>query len=90
MHLSKHASKRSQQRAISPLVIDLLLRFGASESAGDGSSTLFFDKKSRREVKAYAGPLARMLDDHLDLYAVVGADSTVITVAHRLERIHRH
>jgi len=90
MYLSEHASKRSQQRAIPPLVIDLLLKFGTSHSSGDGTSKLFFDKKSRRQVNAYAGPLARMFDEHLDLYAVVGADSTVITVAHRLERIHRH
>ena len=90
MHLSEHASKRSHQRAIPPLVIDLLLKFGTSQSVGDGSSKLFFDKKSFRAVKAYAGPLARMLDEHLDLYAVVAANSTVITVAHRLERIRRH
>lgn len=89
MHLSQHASKRSQQRAISPLLIDLLLKFGTSYRAGDGTSKLFFDKTSRRQVKAYAGPLARLLDEHLDLYAVVDADSNVITVAHRLERIRR-
>lgn len=89
MHLTEHASKRSQQRAISPLLIDLLLKFGTSYSAGDGTSKLFFDKTSRRQVKAYAGPLARLLDEHLNLYAVVDSDSNVITVAHRLERIRR-
>lgn len=82
MHLSQHASKRSQQRAIPPLLIDLLLKFGSSYSAGDGTSKLFFDKTSRRHVRAYAGPLARLLDEHLDLYAVVDANSTIITVAH--------
>lgn len=90
MHLSEHAKKRSQQRAIPPLAIDLLFRFGASQSAGDGTSKLFFDKTSRRQMNAYAGTLARMLDEHLDLYAVVAADSTIITVAHRLERIRRN
>ena len=89
MHLSEHASKRSQQRAIPPLVIDLLMKFGASQSAGNGTSKRFFDKTSRRHLKAYAGPLARLLNEHLDLYAVVAADSTVITVAHRVERICR-
>ncbi len=28
MHTSQHASIRSQQRAIAPMVIDLLLQFG--------------------------------------------------------------
>lgn len=90
MHMSEHAKKRGQQRAIPPLVIDLLFRFGSSESAGDGTSKLFFDKASRRQLYAYAGALARMLDKHMDLYAVVAADSTVITVGHRLERIRRN
>jgi hypothetical protein len=89
MTYTEHATKRVQQRAIPPLVIDLLLQFGANESAGDGASKVFFDKASRRRVKAYAGPLARALDEHLDLYAVIAADNTVITVAHRFERIRR-
>jgi hypothetical protein len=41
-------------------------------------------------VKVYAGPLASLLEEHLDLYAVVAADSSVITVGHRLEKIRRH
>lgn len=90
MNVSKHASIRCQQRAIPPLLIDLLLQFGVSESAGDGASRLFFDKVSRRRVKAYAGTLAGMFEEHLDLYAVVGADNTIVTVAHRLERIRRN
>jgi len=89
MTLTDHASIRSQQRAIPQLVIDLLLQFGASESAGDGASKRFFDKAARRRVKAYAGPLSQALDEHLDLYAVVAPDDTIITVAHRLERIRR-
>ena len=88
--LTRHARIRSQQRAIPGLVIDLLLQFGASENAVDGASKLFFDKAARRRVHTYAGSLAPLLDQHFDLYAVVGSDSTVITIGHRLERIRRH
>lgn len=88
--MTKHAQVRSQQRAIPGLLVDLLLQFGSSESVGDGASKVFFDKVARRRVHAYAGPLAPLLDKHLDLYAVVASDSTVITVGHRLERIRRH
>ena len=88
--LTRHAQVRSQQRAIPELVLDLLLQFGANENAGDGVSRMFFDKAARRRVHAYAGSLAPLLDEHLDLYAVVAPDSTVITVGHRLERIRRH
>jgi hypothetical protein len=90
MRTSQHTSIRSQQRGIPPMLIDLLLQFGANEPAGDGASKVFFDKAARRRVKAYAGQLAGLLDEHLDVYAVVGADNTVVTVAHRIERIRRH
>lgn len=90
MHTTHHAAVRIQQRAIPPLVVDLLLEFGSSEPSGDGTSKLYFDKPARRKVKNYAGPLAGYLEQHLDVYAVVGADEKVITVAHRLDRIRRH
>ncbi len=89
MQLSRHANERSQQRAIPEMMIDLLLQFGSSESAGSGVSKVFFDKTSRRRVKAYAGSLAGLLDEHLDVYAVVSSEMKVITVGHRTERITR-
>lgn len=90
MRLTKHAQSRTQQRAIPPMLIDLLLQFGSSERAGAGVSKVYFDKASRRKVKAYAGPLARLLDEHLDVYAVVADDLTVITTGHRTGRIATH
>lgn len=90
MHTSHHAAARLQQRAISPLLVDLLLEFGASVPSGDGTSKYYFDKSAKRRVKAYAGPIARVLDEHLDVYAVVTDDAKVITVGHRYERIRRH
>ena len=90
MQLTKHAQTRSQQRAIPQMLIDLLLEFDSSERSGSGVSKVFFDKASRRKVKAYAGPLARILDDHLDIYAVVTDDLTVITTGHRTQRFATH
>lgn len=88
--LTKHARIRSQQRSISPLMVDLLLQWGATEKAVGGATKVFFDKASRRRVQAYAGPIAPLLDQHLDLYAVVGYDNQIITVGYRTERIQRH
>ena len=90
MYTTQHASTRIQQRNISPFVIDLLMEFGASEPAGEGASKLYFDKQSIRKIKAYVGPLAGVLESHLDVYAVVAADTQLITVGHRYERIRRH
>ena len=90
MHLSHHATERSRQRAISPMLVDLLLQFGTSQHAGDGTSKLFFDKAARRRVRAYAGPLACLLNEHLDVYVVVGSGEEIVTAAHLTGRIRRH
>ncbi|WP_027776737.1 hypothetical protein [Paraburkholderia caledonica] len=85
--LSKHAAVRLQQRGIAPLVIDLLLQFGATEKSGDGTTRHYFDKPARRRLRSYAGRLASLLEAHLDCYAVVGAEGRVVTAAHRTTRI---
>jgi hypothetical protein len=91
MNMSQHATVRSQQRCIPHLVLDLLLQFGASEPSGDGTHKMFFDKSARRHVHAYVGPMARLVDEHLDVYAVVSdVEGKIITAAHRLERIRRN
>ena len=90
MKATYHAAKRIQQRAIPPLVVDLLLEFGSTEPAGDGATKFFFDHRSRKRVLAYAGPIGSQLSEHLDVYAVVSSDNNVITVAHRADRIRRH
>ena len=90
MNMTEHANLRCQQRAIPPLLIDLLLQFGTCESAGNGASKVFFDKAARKKVKSYAGTLSRMIEGHLDLYAVVAEGNKVITVGHRYERIRRN
>lgn len=90
MHMSQHAAVRSQQRSISKMQVDLLMQFGTSQPAGDGASKLFFDKAARHRIRAYAGPLAGLLNEYLNVYAVVSADNKVITAAHLVERIRRH
>jgi len=86
MHITQHASTRQQQRGIPTLVIDLLVNYGAVERAGAGAASYYFDKASRRQVLAYAGPLSRAIEQYLDYYAIVGDDGRVITVAPRLKR----
>ncbi len=88
--MTKHAQARSQQRGISPMMIDLLFQFGVKESAGGGATKIFLNKEAKRKLSAYAGRLASHLEQHLDIYAVVGRDDEVITVAHRIEHIQRH
>ena len=90
MDMTHHAQKRRQQRAIAPFLIDLLRDFGKCEPVGCGTTRLYFDKTGRRRVKAHMGPLARLVEEHLNVYVVVGPEEQVITVAHLTERIRRH
>jgi hypothetical protein len=88
--MTKHAQTRSQQRGISPMMVDLLMQFGVKEPAGSGATKVFLNKEAKRKLTAYAGRLASHLQQHLDIYAVLSADDEVITVAHRIEHIQRH
>ena len=90
MRTSQHATLRTQQRAIPELAIELLMRFGSSQRAGNGTCKYFLDKGSRRRLEAYAGPAAAALSEHLNVIVVVGDDGTIVTAAHRTERIRRH
>lgn len=71
-------------------MVDLLIQFGASDKSHDGTRKLFFDKTARRRVQSYAGPLARLLSEHLDVFAVVGKNDAVMTTGHFYERVRRH
>jgi hypothetical protein len=49
MALTEHAAKRLQQRAIPPVVIDLLYRYGREQHQA-GATVIFFDEKGRRKA----------------------------------------
>jgi len=88
MTLTTHAERRLQQRAISEVVLEWLLQFGARVQQ-DGSEVYSFDKASRRRLKRYLGHrFYRRIEDLLDVYVVVSRDGTVITAGHRLERMN--
>lgn len=90
MNATQHAQTRAQQRGIPPIVIDLVLQFGSRERAGDGCSKVFLDKRDRRRLEAYAGPLNRQLEPFMDIYLVVSPHDQVITAAHRIDKIKRN
>ncbi|MFT5725940.1 MAG: hypothetical protein ACI8PB_000056 [Desulforhopalus sp.] len=45
MKMTKHAAERSQQRALPPEVLELVLRHGRVSYASGGTEKLFFGKK---------------------------------------------
>ena len=85
--LSNHAKQRMQQRAIHPLMIDLLYRYGR-EQHQNGSKILFLDKRARKKALKALQDVNQRFDKLSDVYLVeAGGDGTVITVGHRLKRI---
>lgn len=90
MNYSDHAAVRMKQRAIPALIVELVLRFGTAEPAGNGANKLYLDKRARRQVKSFVGPLAKAIEPHLDVYVVISDTGDVVTAAYRLERIQRH
>ena len=89
MKATTHASVRSQQRGIPPLVVDLLLQFGRREYDHAGAEVVYFDRRSKKRIESYVGGLIGKLSEHLDSYAVV-ADGKIITVGTRLKRINHN
>jgi hypothetical protein len=87
--LSRHAQERAQQRAIPLMVVDLLERFGSSMRCG-GADRLFFDKRATRRLKQHMGDRGlKPVERWLRVYAVVGDDARVVTVAHQSRRFRR-
>ena len=84
--LSNHAAIRSQQRGIPMAAIETLLEYGKSIPA-KGALSYAMDKRSRRKALAELGEAEyRVIEKWLDCYAIVSADGTLLTVAHRTRR----
>lgn len=91
IHPTRHARERLQQRAIPPLVVELLEQFGSAARCG-AAERLTFDKAARRRVARHLGGerSLRMIEPWLHVYAVVSDSGRLITVAHGDRRLQRH
>lgn len=89
--MTAHGHKRTQQRALPPLVFDWLHQFGHEHHDGRGGVILHFDKLARRRLERVVGrePVRRM-KDWLNAYAVITTDGQLITAGYRFKRILRH
>lgn len=83
MNMTKHAQTRSQQRAIPPLIIDWLCRYGSRLNGMNGTTVCFFDRESRRCLASEVGHVVvRRLSDMMDTYLVLSGNS-IVTIGHR-------
>jgi len=84
IELSRHAAKRSQQRAIPSVALPLLLAYGERSHDGRGGVRYLMTRSSLAAV-ARAVSRSQRRDTLAGAYAVVSADDerAVITVGHR-------
>jgi len=88
--LTVHSRARLQQRAIPPLVVDLLMQFG-SASRANGAERLTFDKTAIKRLRHHLGGDRglKVVERWLGVYAVIGDNGFVVTAAHKKERFRR-
>lgn len=86
MNTTTHANVRCQQRGVSHLVIDLLLRFGRREHDHAGAEIVFFDRCAKKDVESYTGGSIGKPSEKMDSYAVV-PDGCVITGGVRYKKL---
>ena len=82
-NLSRHASKRSRQRAIPASVIDALIDFDDRARSGSGADICYFTKRSWKRFAAYLGQEARHFERYRAAYAIVADDGLVVTACWR-------
>jgi hypothetical protein len=89
--VTNHAQQRLQQRGIPPFVLDLLEEYGSEMRCG-GAERLFFDKAARRRLAAHFGRTRDMaaIERWRNVYAAIGDNGRIVTVAHRRRRFRRH
>jgi hypothetical protein len=91
MQLSLHARQRMQQRGISRQALDYVLAYGRVSHDHHGGCVVWLDRRARAQIAREAGrEVLRRLDKHLNAYAVMDPDGTVLTVGHRYRRVLRH
>jgi NAD kinase len=87
MALTHHAQTRLQQRGIPAEAVDALLAYGNSRRH-HGADVYYLDRQARSRARAGLGtPIFKRIEKALDSYLVVGDDGTIITAAHRLQRL---
>ncbi|MEH2565226.1 hypothetical protein [Bradyrhizobium sp. AZCC 2289] len=85
-----HAQTRLQQRAIPPMVVDLLMQFGSPFRCG-GAERLMFDKSAVKRLRRHLGGHRglKVVERWLNVYAVVGDNGNLVTAAHKSAHFHR-
>ena len=82
--------EKKKQREIPPVIIEWLRQFGCRITGMNGTTVIYFDKQSKRELCSRVGHIVvRRLDDMMDAYVVMN-NERVIAVGHRFRPLKTH
>ena len=88
---TEHARVRMQQRGIPDVVLERLYRYGRTVHDHRGARILHFDHAARKRMQRELDRADYcQLEKHLNAYAVLDMEGTVITVGHRIRRVRHH
>lgn len=88
---TEHAQRRQRQRGIDDAVVEALFEHGAMSHDHRGAVTIYFDRRARQRLaNALTGKQLARIECHLNVFAVVGQDGSIVTLGHRTRRIQRH
>jgi len=88
--LTRHASRRVQQRGVNRDVLDGLLAYGRYAPDHQGGHVVTFDDRSLEALALNESASVRArATDSPNLYAVLSSDGVVITAGYRFRRIPR-
>lgn len=90
--LTRHATRRLQQRGIPGWFLELLVHHGKARHDGHGVVIHTVDQAARRRLLDCLGPKAyASAERYFGVYAVVAADDqAIVTAAHRTRRHRLH
>lgn len=88
MPMTRHAAHRLKNRGISLAQVLVIADFGAAQRA-HGATRFSLDKKARQLLVEEFDPVLLKRLGSLDIVAVFADDGTLVTAAHRKERIRR-
>lgn len=88
---TKHADTQAQRRGIPPFIDQALDQFGFEQYGERGSITVFFNKKSIRNMeREYGRPIVSKLEPWLGAYKVRSSNSDrTITIGFLTKRVNR-
>ncbi len=88
--VSVHAQTRMQQRGVTPVLLELLDAYGATQYDHRGAAVRYFNKAARRKLQQAEGrDVYRAVEAKLNVYAVIARDGSLVTVGLRDHRINR-